>query len=147
MDTKKELVVSAIENGTVIDHIPTESVYRVIRILGLEDYKDEVLIGNFLESSKLGRKGIIKTKDEVSKVALVAPFVTIITIKDYKVIEKFSTEIPDHVENFVKCANPKCITNAEAVPTKFDIVDKENLKLRCHYCEKFTTKETIHFIQ
>ena len=50
-----------------------------------------------------------------------------------------------HIENFVKCANPKCITNAEAVPTKFDVVDKENLKLRCHYCEKFTTKETIHF--
>ena len=123
MDTKKELVVSAIENGTVIDHIPTESVYRVIHILGLEEYKDEV-----------------------SKVALVAPFVTIITIQDYKVIEKFATEIPDHVENFVKCANPKCITNCEAVPTKFDIVDKENLMLRCHYCEKFTTKETIHFI-
>ena len=49
------------------------------------------------------------------------------------------------LENFVKCANPKCITNAEAVPTKFDVVDKDNLKLRCHYCEKFTTKETIHF--
>ena len=100
MDTKKELVVSAIENGTVIDHIPTEAVYRVIRILGLEDYKDEVLIGNYLQSPKLGRKGIIKiknkhfTKDEVSKVALVAPFVTIITIKDYKVIEKFATESP-----------------------------------------------------
>ena len=59
--------------------------------------------------------------------------------------EKFATEIPDHIENFVICANPKCITNAEAVPTKFDVVDKENLKLRCHYCEKFTTKETIHF--
>ena len=147
METKKELVVPAIENGTVIDHIPTESVYQVIHILGLENYKDEVII----HSGKLGRKGIIKiknkyfTKEEVSKVALVAPFVTIITIHDYQVIEKFATEIPDHIENFVKCANPKCITNAEAVPTKFDVVDKENLKLRCHYCEKFTTKETIHF--
>ena len=107
MEKKKELVVPAIENGTVIDHIPTESVYQVIHILGLENYKDEVLIGNYLQSGKLGRKGIIK--------------------------------------NFVKCANPKCITNVEAVPTQFDVVDKENLKLRCHYCEKFTTKETIHF--
>ena len=152
MDTKKELVVSAIENGTVIDHIPTESVYRVIHILGLEEYKDEVLIGNYLSSSKLGRKGIVKIKnkhfsvEEVSKIALVAPFATIIDIEDYKVVKKFNAEIPDHIENFVKCANPKCITNCEAVPTKFDIVDKENLMLRCHYCEKFTTKETIHFI-
>ena len=153
MENKKELVVSAIENGTVIDHIPTEAVYQVIHILGLEDYKDEVLIGNHLSSSKLGRKGIIKiknkhfTKEEVSKISLVAPYVTIITIENYKVIDKFSTEIPDHVENFVKCANPKCITNAEVVPTKFDIVDKENLKLRCHYCEKFTTKETMKFAE
>lgn len=153
MDNKKELVVSAIENGTVIDHIPTEAVYQVIHILGLEDYRDEVLIGNHLSSSKLGRKGIIKiknkhfTKEEIGMISLVAPFVTIITIENYKVIDKFSTEIPDHVENFVKCANPKCITNAEAVPTKFDIVDKHNLKLRCHYCEKFTTKETISFMK
>ncbi len=153
METKKELVVPAIENGTVIDHIPTEVVYQVIHILGLENYKDEVLIGNHLCSQKLGRKGIIKiknkhfTKEEVSKVSLIAPYVTIINIENYKVIDKFSTEIPDHVENFVKCANPKCITNAETVPTKFDIVDKNNLKLRCHYCEKFTTKETISFIK
>ena len=151
METKKELVVPAIENGTVIDHIPTEVVYQVIHILGLEEYNDEVLIGNFLSSAKLGRKGIIKiknkhfTKEEVSKISLVAPYVTIINIENYKVIEKFATEIPDHIENFVKCANPKCITNAEVVPTKFDVVDKENIKLRCHYCEKFTTKETLHF--
>lgn len=153
METKKELVVPAIENGTVIDHIPTGAVYMVINILGLESYEDEVLIGNNLESKKLGRKGIIKiknkhfTKDETSKIALIAPQVTIIDIKDYKVVEKFATEVPDHIENFVKCANPKCITNFEAVPTKFDIVDKANLKLRCHYCEKFTTKATIHFCE
>ena len=151
MENKKELVVSAIENGTVIDHIPTEVVYQVIHILGLEEYQDEVLIGNYLSSAKLGRKGIIKiknkhfTKEEVSKISLVAPYVTIINIEHYKVIEKFATEIPDHIENFIKCANPKCITNAEAVPTKFDVVDKEDIKLRCHYCEKFTTKETLHF--
>ena len=153
MEQKKEILVSAIENGTVIDHIPTEGVYQVIRILGLEKYKDEVLIGNHLLSGKLGRKGIVKiknkhfTKAEVSKIALVAPFATIIDIEDYKVVRKFNAEIPDHIEDFVRCANPKCITNAEVVPTRFDVVDKENLKLRCHYCEKFTTKETMKFIE
>ena len=153
MESKKEMVVSAIENGTVIDHIATESVYQVIRILGLEKYKDEVLIGNYLSSEKLGRKGIIKIKnkhfsvEEVSKIALVAPFASIIDIEDYKVVNKFTAEVPDHIENFIRCANPKCITNAEAVPTRFDIVDKENLKLRCHYCEKFTTKETMKFAE
>ena len=153
MENKKEMVVSAIENGTVIDHLPTESVYQVIRILGLEGYKDEVLIGNYLDSQKLGKKGIIKiknrhfSKEEVSKIALVAPFATIIDIEQYKVVGKFTAEVPDHIENFVRCANPKCITNSEPVPTRFDIVDKENLKLRCHYCEKFTTKETMKFCE
>lgn len=153
MENKKELVVPAIENGTVIDHIPTESVYQVIRILGLEKYQDEVLIGNYLDSKKLIRKGIIKiknkhfNKEEVSKIALVAPFATIIDIVNYNVNEKFQAEVPDTIEHFVKCANPKCITNAEVVPTRFEVVNKENLTLKCHYCEKFTTKETIKFIE
>ncbi len=153
MENKKEMVVSAIENGTVIDHIATGSVYQVIRILGLEGYKDEVLIGNYLHSGKLGKKGIVKIKNrhftraEIDKIALVAPLATIIDIENYKVVSKFRAEIPDHIDNVVRCANPKCITNAEAVPTRFDVVDRENLKLRCHYCEKFTSKETMKFVE
>ena len=151
MEAKKELVVSAIENGTVIDHIPTDVVYQVIRILGLEKYNDEVLIGNYLHSQKFGRKGIIKIKnkffdkDEINKIALVAPLASIITIKNYNVVEKIKAEIPDHIDHNIKCMNPKCITNFEQIETKFDVVDKENLKLRCHYCEKFTTKDTMKF--
>ena len=153
MDTKKELVVPRIENGTVIDHIPTEAVYQVAHILGLEKYEDEVLIGNYLSSQKFIRKGIIKiknkyfTKEELSKISLVAPMASIINIKNYEVIEKIEAEIPDHIENFIKCMNPMCITNHEKIVTRFDVVDKENLKLRCHYCEKFTTKETICFCE
>ena len=153
METKKELTVSAIENGTVIDHIPTTALFQVIHILGLENYKEEVLIGNNLDSKKIDHKGIIKiknkhfSKEEISRIALVAPYATIINIENYSVVDKFQTEVPEHIERFVKCANPKCITTAEAVPTKFDIVDKENLKLKCHYCEKFTTKETLTFIR
>ncbi|MDO8898498.1 MAG: aspartate carbamoyltransferase regulatory subunit, partial [Bacteroidales bacterium] len=42
---RKELIVSAINNGTVIDHIPTESVFQVIRILGLDKTKKQVYFG------------------------------------------------------------------------------------------------------
>src|SRR5574344_428831 len=153
MENKKELVVSAIENGTVIDHIPTTAVYQVIRILNLEKYEDEVLIGNNLASKKFNRKGIIKIKNkyfdknDIDKIAIVAPQASIIKIKNYEVVEKIKAEIPDHVDNIIKCVNPKCITNFEAVDTKFDVVDKENLKLKCHYCEKFTTKDTIKFVE
>ena len=34
---KKELQVAAIENGTVIDHIPAEKTYQVAHLLTLHD--------------------------------------------------------------------------------------------------------------
>ncbi len=152
MENKKELVVPAIENGTVIDHIPTNATYQVIHILSLEKYEDEVLIGNYLESKKYGRKGIVKvknkhfTKEQLGLLALVAPTATVIEIKNFDVVNKFDVTVPDHIDHMIKCVNPSCITNSEKIATRFDVVDKENLKLKCHYCEKFTTKDNIKFI-
>ena len=34
--SRKELVVSALENGTVLDHIPAENVYKALNILNLK---------------------------------------------------------------------------------------------------------------
>lgn len=149
---RKELIVSAIENGTVIDHIPSHAVVRVMKILELEKSKNQVLFGMNLESRKFGKKGIIKVRDkffkpiEINKIALVAPSATLIVIKDFKVVEKKAVEIPDAVAGFIKCFNPKCITNHESVPTRFQVIDKEDVRLLCHYCEKITKKENIQFI-
>lgn len=153
METKirKELVVSAIENGTVIDHIPTNAVYQVIRILDLDTYEDEVLVGNYLNSKKFNKKGIIKiknkffAKDEINKIALVAPMATLIIIKNFEVIEKIQTEIPDKIQKILKCFNPNCITNFEHMDTLFTVVGKKELKLQCHYCEKTMNKNTLRF--
>jgi aspartate carbamoyltransferase regulatory subunit len=148
---RKELKVSAIENGTVIDHIPVQSVFQVIRILNLTDYKDQLLVGNNLDSHKMGKKGIIKISNkffesfEINKIALVAPSATLIVIKDYNVIEKKQVIIPKEIEKIVKCFNPNCITNNEELTTRFYVVDKAELKLRCHYCEKITAKDNIAF--
>lgn len=144
-ENKKELVVSAIDNGTVIDHIPAGEVYKVVKILNLDEYQDEVLIGTNLKSKKYGTKGIIKVKNkffeekEVSKIALIAPNATLIVIRNYEVVEKRKLDIPDRVKNIVKCINPNCITNIEDIETDFRIVEKEPLKLQCHYCEKTMT--------
>ena len=150
-DQRKELKVSAIENGTVIDHIPSQSVYQVLRILNLTEYNDQLLIGTNLESQKMGKKGIIKVSnkffksDEINKIALVAPSATLILIKNFGVSEKKTVEIPSKVEKIVKCFNPNCITNAEEITTSFDVVNKDDLKLRCHYCEKITAKDNMEF--
>lgn len=150
-ETRKELVVSAIENGTVIDHIPSKSVFQVIKQLNLHEYEDQLLVGTNLDSKKYGKKGIIKVQnrffeqEEINKIALVAPTASLIMIKDFKVVEKKNVSIPDHVLNIVKCVNPNCITNVEDINTKFYVVDKTDLKLQCHYCEKTIVKNNIIF--
>jgi len=148
----RELKVTAIENGTVIDHIPAQNLFQVVRILGLENYDDMVLYGTNLESKKYGRKGIIKVSnkffksEEINKIALAAPSATLIIIKDFKVVEKKQVEIPSEVVKFVKCFNPNCITNHQKIETRFNVISKNELKLQCHYCEKITAKNNIEFI-
>lgn len=149
---RKELKVSAIENGSVIDHIPTHSLFQVIKILNLSQYPKQLLVGNNLDSQKMGKKGIIKVSnkffkaDEINKIALVAPSATLIVIRNFNVTEKKQVTVPKQIENIVKCFNPNCITNHEEIPTKFTVINTEELKLRCHYCEKITAKDTMTFV-
>ena len=148
---RKELKVSAIENGTVNDHVPSAIVFQVIKILNLTEYQNQLLIATKLDSQKMGKKGIIKVSnkffesDEINKIALVAPTATLIIIKNFEVIEKKNVEVPDVAENIVKCFNPNCITNNEEISTRFTVLDKKDLKLRCHYCEKITARKNIAF--
>lgn len=149
----RELKVSAIENGTVIDHIPSVHVFQVIRLLNLADIKDQIFVGVNLESKKLkDGKGIIKVSNryfkdwEIDKISLVAPTATLIEIKDYEVVVKRKVAIPDKIRGIVKCFNPNCITNYQPIDTCFDVIDKEDLKLHCHYCEKITEKDNVVFL-
>jgi aspartate carbamoyltransferase regulatory subunit len=148
---QRHLNVTAIENGTVIDHIPANNVFKVLHILSLENNKNQVLFGDNLDSRKYGKKGIIKVsntyfdKGEINKIALVAPTATFIEIKNFEVVAKKQVEVPDQIQSIVKCFNPNCITNVESVPSQFTVVDKIDMKLLCHYCEKITGKNSIVF--
>ena len=139
---KKELLVTAIENGTVIDHIPADKTYDVANLLHLQDLDTPVTIGYNLPSKKIGRKGIIKitdkffTEEEISRLSVVAPKIVLNIIRNYEVVEKKTVETPDELRGIVKCNNPKCITNNEPMPTIFNVIDKEKGILKCHYCDK-----------
>ncbi|MFO7669427.1 MAG: aspartate carbamoyltransferase regulatory subunit [Bacteroidales bacterium] len=145
----KRLSVSAIKNGTVIDHIPAEVLFKVVSILKLDTLNTMITIGNSLESEKLGKKGIIKLSevffqdDEINKIALVAPCAKLNIIRNYEVADKRVVAIPDEIVGIVKCVNPKCITNNEVVTTRFTVVSKTEVKLKCHYCEKITNQSNI----
>lgn len=56
MNEKKELQVAALENGTVIDHIPSDKVFTVVSLLDLQNTDGNITIGNNFESKKLGKK-------------------------------------------------------------------------------------------
>jgi aspartate carbamoyltransferase regulatory subunit len=139
---KKERLVAAIENGTVIDHIPADKTYQVANLLGLFSIASPVTIGINYPSLKVGNKGIIKisdkffTDDEISRLSVVAPKVILNIIRDYEVVEKKTVETPDELRGIVRCNNPVCVTNNEPVPTIFHIVDKERGICKCHYCDK-----------
>lgn len=150
-NTRKELKVSAIENGTVIDHIPAIRVFDVIRILGLDTIGEQILFGTNLESKKFGKKGIIKISNhffkdsEINKISLAAPSASLIEIRDYEVVDKRKVRVPDRVVEVVKCVNPNCITNHEAITTRFEVIDKEKVNLQCSYCEKVTEPDNMVF--
>lgn len=152
MNEKKELQVAALENGTVIDHIPSNKLFTVVSLLNLQDMDSNITIGYNLESKKLGKKGIIKIADrffsdeEISRLSVVAPHIKLNIIKNYKVVEKKEAIMPDELKGIVKCNNPKCITNNEPMQTWFHVVDKEKGLLKCHYCEKEQQKDNIKLI-
>lgn len=152
MKAEKQLKVSAIKDGTVIDHIPANNLFKVISILRLDKIISQITFGTNLESKKLGSKAIIKLSDvffkteEINKIALVAPTAKLNIIKNYNVVEKYVVEIPEDIHGIVKCVNPQCITNNENVKTKFKLISKKEVALRCHYCEKITDQEHMDIL-
>lgn len=148
---EKQLQVNAIKDGTVIDHIPTNALFRVIKILKLEDSANMVTFGNNLDSGLMGYKAIIKVAnrffedEEVNKIALVAPHAKLNIIRDYEVVEKRVVEIPKEIIGIVHCFNPSCITNAESILTKFEVISDKPIAMKCFYCEKITNETEMSF--
>jgi len=151
-NNEKELQVKALKNGTVIDHIPSDILFKVVSLLQLESVKNQITIGNNLTSKRMGKKGIIKISDryyeeeEISRIALIAPNAKINIIRNFEVIEKKVLSLPDNFTGIVKCPNPKCITNNEPMKTKFEVIKKNPVVLRCPYCEREIQQEDIQLL-
>ena len=148
---QKHLKVSAIKDGTVIDHIPTKALFKVIKILNLENCSQMVTFGNNLDSKAMGTKAIIKianryfADEELNKIALVAPHAKLNIIRNYEVIEKKVVEIPKEIKGIVRCFNPKCFSNGEQVTTRLEILSVKPIAMKCYYCEKITNENEMMF--
>ena len=127
-------------------------LFNAVKILGIENIETHVTIGNNLESSKLGTKGIIKVADvffpeaTLNRIALIAPTAKVNIIRDFEVVEKRQVALPDTIVGIVKCGNPKCITNNEPMKTRFEVVDRDDVTIRCHYCGHTVTSKDAQII-
>lgn len=146
-------MVAAIENGTVIDHIPSSKLFEVVSLLHLEAIRgSSIMVGYNLKSKKMGHKSIIKVSDkffsdaELNQLSVVAPNVTLCIIRDYEVVEKKKVALPEEIRGIVRCANPKCITNNEPMTTLFHVTDRGRGVIQCHYCEKEQNLEHVKLV-
>lgn len=151
-DARDGLLISPIQNGTVIDHISGGEALNVLKIIGITGATTEsISVATNVKSSKIGKKDIVKIenrelcKEEVDRIALIAPHATISIIRNFDVYEKKGVEIPAFLIGVVRCPNPGCISNTnEPVPSKFEVLPKG---LHCLYCEWMITKDiTSHIL-
>ena len=140
MSGDRELRVSKIRNGTVIDHVTAGQALNVLSVLGIDGSEGlGVSVVMNVPSDRLGRKDVVKVEDrelsddEVAVLSLIAPNATVNIIREFAVAEKSAVERPDRITGVLDCPNPACVTNAgEPVAASFDVIDNG---LRCHYCE------------
>ena len=139
----KELKVTPIKNGSVIDHITPGMALKVLRVLKIPRSTTSVVSIVMNVKSKHGPKDIVKVENreldasEVNKIALIAPKATINIIRDYEVIAKHQVEIPDEIVGIVKCSNPTCVSNSkEPVKSRFIVTSKDPPVIKCYYCER-----------
>ena len=150
---EKHLMVAAIENGTVIDHIPSEKLFAVVNLLHLDRMTSAVTIGYNLQSEGMGKKSIIKMADkffndeELNQLAVICPNLTLCIIRDYDIVEKRTVTLPDELKGIVKCSNPKCITNNEPMQTHFHVHGNDRHALKCHYCNNIIPLEKVQLVE
>lgn len=146
----KTLSVAAIHNGTVIDHIAAGKGLKIINLLRLLYGHYQITLGLNLPSNKLGKKDLIKienymlSESEASDIKILAPAATVNIIKNYEVIKKLITKIPQKIENIFVCTNKNCITQTEKISSMFFVHQQgKQVKLSCGYCEKSWNRDQI----
>ena len=150
MDTEQDkMKIRKIENGVVIDHVPSGKGMMVLSILGIDEkFPATVSMVMNTPSSAFGQKDIIKIEDrnladkEINKIALIAPNATVNYIQNFQVVRKHKIVAPESFEDVIHCPNPKCISNFEGKPV-LNVEEKSPLKVRCYYCERVYAQEEL----
>ena len=136
------MTVEAIENGTVIDHIPAGFGLAILRHFKLDEGGNRITVG-FNLKGKRGNKDLIKIQNirfdekEAAQIALFAPTATVNVIENFKVIKKIKPTLPEKVVGIFACPNDNCASHGEPVVGTFTVKSGKNEPhLKCFFCEK-----------
>ena len=134
------MIIDAISNGIVIDHITAGKAMYLYKVLELDKLDCSVALLKNVVSNKLGRKDIIKIDAlidlDLDVLGYVDPDITVSIIKDGVQVEKKHPQLPKKLVNVLRCKNPRCITTTEPhLPAEFVLSDPEKHTYRCAYCD------------
>lgn len=135
------LAINPIKKGIVIDHIKAGLGMKIFYYLGLDKVDFPVALIMNVHSGKNGKKDIIKIENQLdvdlAALGFIDPGITIDIIEGERVVRKVKPELPDKIDNVVKCSNPRCITSIEQeINHSFYLVDREKGTYRCVYCDQ-----------
>ena len=135
------LNISGLSEGIVLDHIEAGKSMDIYFKLGLDRLDCQIAIIKNAKSSKMGKKDIIKIDGGLDVVDLdvlgyIDHNITVNIIRDSRIVEKRSLNLPRKITNVIQCKNPRCITSVEQeLPQEFILTDREKRVYRCIYCE------------
>jgi aspartate carbamoyltransferase regulatory subunit len=148
--SRSTMLVSAIQKGTVVDHIPPNQSLKIVQFLGLTKTNVQMTLGMHLNSQKLQYKDLIKIQEkhicseEAQTIAIFAPHATINIIDHYQVCDKFTVSFPDRIHNVFRCSQASCITTKETVSSLFYLKEyTQNVQIICAYCQHMYLPEQL----
>ena len=132
--------IDGVNNGIVLDHIKAGESMRIYHLLGLDKLSCSVAVIQNVNSTKYGKKDIIKIDEDIDLdfdlLGYIDPNITVNHVLDSKLVKKVHLELPKEIKNVIICKNPRCITSVEQeIVHKFKLVDKTKKVYRCVYCD------------
>ena len=135
------MIIGQIKDGIVLDHITAGQAMNIYNVLKLGELDCTVALIQNAESSKRGKKDIIKVGTlldlDLDVLGYLDPGITVNMIHDSVITERRHVALPQRVVDVIKCKNPRCITSVEReIVHEFKLTDPVKKVYRCIYCEQ-----------
>ena len=132
--------IDGVTTGTVLDHIQAGKGWEIYNLLRLDKEDCTVAIIQRANSTKYGKKDIIKidgdTDIDLDVLGYFDTKITVNRIRDRELVEKVKLKLPERLVGVLECRNPRCITSVEkGIDHESRLADPARKRYRCVYCD------------